>query len=157
MSSFFIRGLARMFAASAMEHRERRAASYTTQFSQTEEEKPLTPSCLSSWQTEMLWIIPFVQATDYTVVISNPKSHEQIIIEPTTQELPPLTLEWLQRYDEKEFLEKIEQEKIQQQQQQQDKIRIEEAARIARLKGQSRFGNNYEPTKDEIQEVLRDL
>lgn len=150
MPSFLIRGLARYFAASIMESRARNY-SYTSTPTPKEKEERLS---LASWQTDMPWLIPFVQATGYSVVITNSKSHEQITIDPTTKELPPLTLEWLQRYDKQEFQTKLKEEHRRQQQQEQEKKRLQAARLIAKERGQSRFGSNYEPTEADIQEVL---
>ena len=106
MPSFFIRGLARYFAASAMESRARRQSSYTpSSGTSSDDEKQLSSSDLASWQTQMRWLIPFVQATGYQIVIDNPKSHKQIIIDKNTKELPELTLDWMQKYDKQELLE----------------------------------------------------
>ena len=93
MPSFLIRGLARYFAASAMESRAQRQSSYTPSTdSSSDDSKELSSGDLLSWQTQMRWLLPFVQATGYRVIISNPKSHDQIVIDQNTKELPELTL-----------------------------------------------------------------
>ena len=110
MPSFFIRGLARYMAASAMERRANRSSYNYTPPTPTNNDNELSEADLSSWHTDMRWLIPFVQATGYSIVIENPKSHEQIVIEQNSKELPPLTLEWMKKYNDQELLEWIEKE-----------------------------------------------
>ena len=122
MPSFLIRGLARYFAASAMESRARRQSSYTPPSgTSSDDDKQLSSADLASWQTQMRWLIPFVQATWYQIVIDNPKSHEQIIIDKNTKELPELSLDWMQKYDKQELLEWMAKEKERQQQEEVDR------------------------------------
>lgn len=94
MPSFLIRNLARIFALSQMEK--------TSQ--------PLIPSItdkvaegVSKWNKEMLWLIPFVRASGYRIVIENPKSHEKIVIDEKTKDFPRLSSSWLKRYDAQEL------------------------------------------------------
>ena len=80
----------------------------------------------------MRWLIPFVQATGYRVVIENPKSHETIVIDKDTPEFPRLTSEWLKRYNKQEVIEWMAKEK-----EREIKRRIEEKS------GRERFGDSY--------------
>lgn len=146
MPSFPIRGLARYFAASAMEQRARRSShSYTPIHINNYGE--LSEADLSSWSTDMRWLIPFVQATGYRIVIENPKSHERITIGQNTKELPELTLEWMQKYNMQELLEWIAQEKEQDE-------KMKKARCIAEVRGRAKFGNSYKPTEKDIQDAL---
>ena len=131
MPSFLIRGLARYTAASIMEHNARNSYNNNTP---TPEEKgnQLSNANLRRWKTDMRWLIPFVQATGYRIVIENPKSHEQIVIDQNTKELPPLTLKWMQKYNKQELLEWMTQKKEK-----------EEARRIKEAHGRSRFGDSF--------------
>lgn len=87
MPSFLIRGLARYFAASAMESRTKRQSSYTpSPDSTSDDNKKLSSIDLASWNTHMRWLLPFVQATGDKIVINNPKSHEQIVIDQDIKE-----------------------------------------------------------------------
>ncbi len=123
MPSFLIRGLARYFAASKM-------ASSSSSFS--------TPNIdevgegVSAWNNNMRWLIPFVQATGYRIVLENPKSHEVIVIDKDTKEFPRLSSAWLRRWDKKELDEWIAQEKEK-----------GKARHIAETKGRKRFGNSF--------------
>ena len=82
MPSFYIRGLARYFAASYMARNS----------------KPSPPPKIdevaegvSAWNKNMRWLIPFVHATGYRIVIENPKSHEKIVIDKDTKDFPRLS------------------------------------------------------------------
>ena len=144
MPSFLIRGLARYFAASAMESRERRQSSYTPPSGTSSDgEKKLSAADLASWQSQMRWLIPFVQATGNQIVIENPKSHEQIVIDKNTTQLPELTLEWMQKYDKQELLEWIANEKEREQQEEKERQKKIEARRIEEVRGRARFGNSF--------------
>lgn len=144
MPSFLIRGLARYFAASAMESRTRRQSSYTpSSDSSSDDSKELSSGDLLSWQTQMRWLLPFVQATGYRVVINNPKSHEQIVIDQDTKELPELTLEWMQKYDRQKLLDWMAKEKEKQQQDEVGRQKKLEARRIEEARGRARFGNSF--------------
>lgn len=144
MPSFLIRGLARYFAASAMESRARSQSSYTpSPVSSSDDSKKLSSGDLASWQIQMRWLIPFVQATGNQVVIENPKSHEQIIIDKNTKELPELSLEWMQKYDKQELLEWITKEKVREQQEEEERIKKLDARRIEEVWGRARFGNSF--------------
>ena len=144
MPSFLIRGLARYFAASTMESRARSQSSYTpSPDSPSNDSKKLSSGDLASWQTQMRWLIPFVQATGNQVVIENPKSHEQIIIDKNTKELPELTLEWMQKYDRQELAEWIDNEHKKQQQEESERQKKLESRRIEEARGRVRFGNSY--------------
>lgn len=123
MPSFYIRGLARYFAASYM----------------ARSSKPSPPPNIdevaegvSAWNKNMNWLIPFVQATGYHIVIENPKSHERIVIDKDTKDLPRLSSSWLRRYDKKDLDEWMAQEKEK-----------ENARRIAEARGRERFGDSY--------------
>ena len=144
MPSFLIRGLARYFAASAMESRTRRQSSYTpSSDSSSDDSKELSSGDLLSWQIQMRWLLPFVQATGYRVVINNPKSHDQIVIDQDTKELPELTLEWMQKYDRKKLLDWMAKEKEKQQQEEIERQKNLEARRIEEARGRARFGNSF--------------
>lgn len=147
MPSFLIRGLARYMAASAMEHRTNRSSYNYTPPTPTNNDNELSEADLSSWHTDMRWLIPFVQATGYSIVIENPKSHEQIVIDQNSKELPPLTLEWMKKYNEQELLEWIEKEE-------EDKEKKLQARQIAEARGRAKFGNSYTATDQDIQETL---
>ena len=144
MPSFLIRGLARYFAASAMESRARSQSSYTpSPDSLSDDSKKHSSVDLTSWQSQMRWLIPFVQATGNQVVIENPKSHEQIIIDKNTKELPELSLEWMQKYDKQELLEWITKERVREQQEEEERIKKLDARRIEEVRGRARFGNSF--------------
>ena len=107
----------------------------------------------------MRWLIPLVQATGYQIVIDNPKSHEQIIIDQNTKVLPELTLEWMQRYNKQELLEWIAKEKERQQQEEEERRKNLEARRIEEARGRERFGNSFtlaeQNTQDKKTKVKR--
>ena len=153
MPSFLIRGLARYFAASVMESRARRQSSYTPPSeTSSDDDKQISSADLASWQTQMRWLIPFVQATEYQIVIDNPKSHEQIIIDKNTKELPELTLDWMQKYDKQELLEWMANEKKRQQQEEVDRQKKLEARRIEEARGRARFGSSFTLGNQDIQD-----
>lgn len=123
MPSFYIRGLARYFAASYM----------------ARSSKPSPPpeidevaEGVSAWNQNMRWLIPFVQATGYRIVIENPKSHEKIIIDKDTKDYPRLSSAWLKRYDKNELSEWMAREKEK-----------ENARRDAEARGRKRYGNSF--------------
>lgn len=152
MPSFLIRGLAHIFAASVMERSASRSP-YVPPTPATDEKEP--PLSTASWQTDMKWLIPFVQATGYSVVITNPKSQERIVIGPDTRELPPLTVGWLRRYDERDFQAKLREVEYLRRQQHQEDARRAAAKQLACQRGQARFGSNYKPTEADIQEAMK--
>lgn len=155
MPSFLIRGLARYIAASAMERRSSHSShSYTPIRINLNNYCDLSDADLSSWSTDMRWLIPFVQATGYQIVLENPKSHEKIIIDQDTKELPSLTLEWMRKYNKQELLEWIEKEKERKIQEEEEKQKRLQARRIAEVRGRARFGNKYVPADAEIQDAL---
>lgn len=123
MSSFFIHLLARYCATSYM------ASSSKAATSQTIDE---VVEGVSAWNKNMRWLIPFVQATGFRVVIENPKSHEKIVIDKDTKEFPRLSAAWLKRYDKNELSEWMAKEKEK-----------ESARRIAEAEGRKRFGDSY--------------
>lgn len=137
MPSFLVRGLARYIAASVMESKAKE-----TSFRSSEDNANVSTSDLSVWKTDMRWLIPFVQATGYCIVIENPKSHEKFTIDPNTEELPPLTIKWMKKYNKQELLEWMEQEKNK-----------KKARKLAEVRGRTRFGRNYTPTDQDIQDV----
>lgn len=144
MPSFLIRGLARYFAASTMESRARRQSTFTpSSGTSSDDNKKLSEADLAGWLIHMRWLIPLAQATGYQIVIDNPKSHEQIIIDQNTKVLPELTLEWMQRYNKQELLEWITKEKGRQQQEEEEKRKNLEARRIEEARGRARFGNSF--------------
>lgn len=156
MPSFLIRGLAHYIAASAMESRARRS-SYNYTPNSTNDKKELSKNDLRSWHTDMRWLIPFVQATGYRIVIDNPKSHEQIIIDKNTKELPELTLEWMQKYNMQELLDWMTQEKERELHEQELKDKQEKARNIAETLGRAKFGNGYKASEQDIKKALEGL
>ena len=123
MPSFYIRGLARYFAASYMARNS----------------KPSPPPKIdevaegvSAWNKNMRWLIPFVHATGYRIVIENPKSHEKIVIDKDTKDFTRLSSAWLKRYDKNEISEWMASEKEK-----------ENARRNAEAEGRKRFGNSF--------------
>ena len=123
MPSFYIRGLARYFAASYMARNS----------------KPSPPPKIdevaegvSAWNKNMCWLIPFVHATGYRIVIENPKSHEKIVIDKDTKDFPRLSSAWLKRYDKNEISEWMASEKEK-----------ENVRRNAEAEGRKRFGNSF--------------
>lgn len=152
MPSFLIRGLAHIFAASVMERSASRSP-YVPPTPVPEEKEP--PLSVASWKTGMKWLIPFVQATGYSVVITNPKTQEKIVVGPNTRELPPLTVDWLRRYDEKDFQVKLREAEYLSRLQQQEDERRAAAKQLARQRVQARFGSNYNPTEDDIKEAMK--
>lgn len=87
---------------------------------------------VSAWNKNMQWLIPFVQATGYRVVIENPKSHEQIVIDEDTKEFPKLSSGWLRRYNKQEVLGWMAQED--------EKERLRKKVE---KQGRSRFGDSF--------------
>lgn len=153
MPSFLIRGLARYTAASIMEHNARYSNNNTTP-TPAEKEKNYQTQDLRVWKTDMRWLIPFVQATGYCIVIENPKSHEQIVIDQNTKELPPLTLEWMQKYNKEELLEWIEMEKERERIKEEEKQKKLQARCIAEARGRARFGDEYKASEQDIKDVI---
>lgn len=144
MPSFLIRGLARYAAASAMESRERRRSSYTpSSDSPSKDDTKLSKADLADWQTQMRWLLPLVQATGHRIVIENPKSHEQIVIDKDTKELPLLSLEWMQKYNRQELLEWMAKEKERHIKKEEERQRKLQDRRIAESKGRKRFGSSF--------------
>jgi len=137
MPSFFARNLARYFAASQMEKMSRPST-------------PQTPDKVvegvSAWNKNMRWLIPFVQASGYRIVIENPKSHEKIIIDKDTKVFPRLTSSWLRRYDKQDLKTWMEKEK-----------KKEEARCIAEKRGRAKYGDGYQASEQEIQKVLENM
>lgn len=137
MPSFFIRGIARYLAAYKMA----KSSNYTYY--------PIIDEVTEgavAWNDNMRWLIPFVQATGYSIVIENPKSHEKIIIDKNTTEFPLLTSEWLSQYDKQDLSERMAWEK-----------KWREARRIAEERGYAKFGKSYKPTEKDIQDVFNIL
>lgn len=156
MPSFLIRGLARYIAASAMERSARRSSYYYTP-TPSNDESELSETDLCSWDTDMRWLIPFVQTTGYRIVIENPKSHEQIVIDQYTKELPALTLEWMQKYNKQELLDWIEKEKERTRIEDEEKQKSLQARRIAEARGRAKYGNSFTPTEQDIQNARNSL
>ncbi|MBR2234918.1 MAG: hypothetical protein IJ892_07685 [Prevotella sp.] len=136
-SSFYSRGFARYFAASVMARRERPSST-------PKPDEVLQGVC--AWNQNMRWLIPFVQASEYRIVIENPKSHQKIVIDKDTKEFPLLSDSWLRRYDKHDLETWMAEEK-----------EAEEARRVAEARGRAKFGNGYIPTEQEIQEVKQSL
>ncbi len=128
--SFLIRGLARYIAASAVA-----GSSGTTVFGGDFDPDYATLAIrngVRSWRTLMPWLLPFAQATGYRIVIDNPKSHQQIIIDEHTTILPRLTARWLRRYNRQEFREWFNGD---------SKKRRDNKQELSR--GKARFGEGY--------------
>lgn len=137
MSSFLIRGLARYFAASKM-------ASSSSSFSSSIQDHAAIDVMkgVNAWNEKMRWLIPFVQATGYRIVIENPKSYEQIVIDRNSSTFPYLSEKWLRRYDNRELDAWMTKKKEE-----------EDARRIAEARGRAKFGNSYTPTEQDIQDA----
>lgn len=127
MPSFFIRGLARYTAASAMAGGSNSSTDFDPDYATIYISK-----AVSSWCKVMRWLLPFTQATGFRIVIENPKSHEKIVIDKDTKEFPRLSSTWLRRYDKKELDDWMAQEK-----------KKEKARRIAEARGRERFGDGF--------------
>ena len=123
MSSFYTRNLARYFAASQMEKMS--SPSPSTVPDNVEEG-------VNAWNQHMLWLIPFVQASGYRIVIENSKSHEKIVIDKDTKVFPYLTSSWLKQYDKNDLETWMAKEKEK-----------EDARREAEERGRKRFGNSF--------------
>ena len=123
MSSFYTRNLARYFAASQMEKMSRPSPS--TVPDNVEEG-------VKAWNQHMLWLIPFLQASGYRIVIENSKSHEKIVIDKDTKVFPYLTSSWLKQYDKNDLETWMAKEKEK-----------EDARREAEERGRKRFGNSF--------------
>lgn len=139
MPSFLIRGLARYAAASAMAGGSNSSTDFDPDYATVYISK-----AVSSWRKVMRWLLPFTQATGYRIVIENPKSHQQIIIDQHTRRLQRLTSRWLRRYDKQHLHEFITLEKEK-----------KKARSIAEARGRKKFGDSYTPTEQEISEVQR--
>lgn len=130
MPSFFARGLARYFAASQMEKMSRPST-------------PQTPDevaeGVSVWNKNMRWLIPFVQASGYRIVIENPKSHEIIVIDKDTKDFPRLTPSWLRRYDKQDLETWMAKEKEKEY----------ERRKIEKL-GRAKFGDSFKATDQNL-------
>lgn len=137
MPSFFIRNLARIFALSQMEKSSRSSTSYTPDE---------VAEGVSAWNKNMRWLIPFVKAADYRIVIENPKSHEKIVIDKNTMDFPCLSSSWLKRYDVQEIETWIAGEE-----------KKEKARSIAEARGRKKYGESYKASEQEIEEILTNL
>lgn len=137
MPSFIARNLARYFAASQMEKMSRPSMSQTPDN---------VAEGVNAWNKNMRWLIPFVQASGYRIVIENPKSHEKIIIDKDTKDFPRLTSSWLRQYDKQDLKTWMAKEK-----------KKEEARRIAEKRGRAKYGDGYKASEQEIQKVLEDM
>lgn len=137
MSSFYARNLARYFAASQMEKMSRPS---------TPPEIDEVAEGVNAWNMNMRWLIPFVHASGYRIVIENPKSHEKIVIDKDTKAFPYLSSSWLRRYDKQDLETWMAKEK-----------KKEEARRMAEERGRAKYGNGYKPSEQEIKEILSDL
>lgn len=134
MPSFYARNLARIFAFSQMERMSRPSPSNTPDY---------VAEGVNAWNKYMRWLIPFVKASGYHIVIENPKSHEKIVIDKDTKEFPRLSSSWFRRYDGKEletWMTKKQKEK--------------HARQIAEARGRAKFGDGYKASDKDIQEVL---
>lgn len=122
MPSFLIRGISRYLAASYMARSSRPSST---------PEPDEVAEGVSAWNKNMQWLIPFVQATGHRVVVENPKSHEQIVIDKDTKEFPKLSSGWLRRYNKQEVLGWMAQED--------EKERLRKKVE---KQGRSRFGDS---------------
>ena len=137
MPSFFARNLALYFAASQMDKMS----------------SPATPTVpdkveegVNAWNQNMLWLIPFVQASGYRIVIENPKSHEKIVIDKDTKVFPYITSSWLRRYDKQELEKWMAKEKIK-----------ADARKVAEEQGRAKYGDGYKASEQDIQKVLEEM
>lgn len=137
MPSFFARGLARYFAASQMERMSRPS---------TPQSPDYVAEGVSAWNKNMLWLIPFVQASGYRIVIENPKSHEKIIIDKDTKVFPRLTSSWLRRHDKQDLKTWMPKER-----------KIEQARQIVEVRGRAKYGDGYKATEQDIQKFLDEI
>lgn len=137
MPSFFIRNLARIFALSQMEKSSRPSTSYTPDE---------VAEGVNAWNKNMRWLIPFVKAADYRIVIENPKSHEKIVIDKDTMDLPRLSSSWLKRYDVRELKAWMIKE-----------ARKEKAREIAEQRGRAKYGDSFKASEQNIEEILKNL
>ena len=137
MPSFFIRNLARIFALSQMEKSSRSSTSYTLDE---------VAEGVSAWNKNMRWLIPFVKAADYRIVIENQKSQEKIVIDKNTMDFPCLSSSWLKRYDVQEIETWIAGEE-----------KKEKARSIAEARGRKKYGESYKASEQEIEEILTNL
>lgn len=123
MSSFYARNFARYFAASQMERMSRPATPTVPDY---------VEEGVNAWNLHMLWLIPFVQASGYRIIIENPKSHEKIVIDKNTKTFPHLSSSWLRRYDKQDLETWMAKEK--------EKA---DARRKEEERGRKRFGNSF--------------
>lgn len=137
MPSFFIRNLARIFALSQMEKNSRLSDSSTPD---------QVSEGVNAWNKNMRWLIPFVQASDYQIVIENPKSHEKIVIDKNTMDFPCLSSLWLKRYDVQEIETWMAGEE-----------KKEKARSIAEVRGRKKYGESYKASEQEIEEILKKI
>lgn len=152
MHFLLVHGLARIFAASAMERRERRLSTYRpAPIDPSKIEKKVSAADIAKWEEQMRWLIPYAQATGNQIIIENPKSHEQIVIDKNTKEFPSLTLEWMQKYDKQELLEWMATEKEKQWLAELEKQRKLEFQRIEEARGRERFGKNFTLNGKDVQ------
>ncbi len=106
MPSFLIRGLARYAAVSVVAGGSDSSTGYTPDYA-TE----YIRRGVNTWNRTMRWLLPFAKATKLRIVIENPKSHQQIVLDHNTKDFTPLTEEWLRDYDKRELRKWIEQDK----------------------------------------------
>ena len=130
MPSFFARGLARYFAASQMEKMSRSA---------TPPNPDWVAKGVSAWNKNMRWLIPFVQASGYRIVIENPKSHEKIVIDKNTKVFPRLSSSWLKRYDKQDLETWMAREREK-----------EDVRRKVEKQGRARFGDSFKATDQNV-------
>lgn len=140
MPSFYARNLARIFAASYMAKKSEHSA-------------PRTPSNndyiakgVSAWDKFMRWLLPFVKASGYSIIIENPKSHEKIVINKDTKVFPYLSSSWLKQYNKQELAKWMTR-----------KEKVKEARQIAGARGRAKYGDGYKATSKDIQDVLNNL
>lgn len=137
MPSFYVRNIARYFALSLMEKSSR--PSISPKIDDVVEG-------VNAWNKNMRWLIPFVQASGYHVVIENPKSHEKIVIDKDTKNFPQLSSSWLRRYDKQELKTWMTKEKEK-----------EEVRHKIEKFGRAKYGDGYKASEQDIQKVLDEM
>lgn len=106
MPPFLVRGLARYFAVSYVAGSSGSYGDYKSDYP-----TDYIRRGISAWNRSMRWLLPFVKSTGYRVVIENPKSNQQIIIDQHTTEFPLLTEKWLRKYDKRKLREWLSEDK----------------------------------------------
>lgn len=140
MPSFYARNFARIFAASQMAKMSKSSASLTPS------NNDYIAKGVSAWNKYMRWLIPFVKASGYSIIIENPKSHEKIVINKDTKVFPCLSSSWLKQYNKQELATWMAENE-----------KIKRARQIAEARGRAKYGDGYKTTDKDIQHVLNEL